>query len=141
MIFLLFYGFNRKLTSKDVNLKTSRLTQPPLQTKKQIYSLNQANEGKYLTVILLFLFHSCFCLCPFLVAHKLSSVHTDTAHLSHLYLLQRNSDIYIGQGTFLIIFDPSFTTCHLREAPPTLIHLSVSPQFLTSLLFSPLCNS
>lgn len=129
MILLLSYPFSRKLPSKDVNLKTSRLTQSPLQAQKQIYFLNQANEDKHLTFGLLLVFHSCFCLCPFSIACKLSSVCTDTAHLSHLNSIQRNGDIYIGQGIFLIIFDPSFTTHDLWEARPTHICLSFSHIF------------
>lgn len=118
--------FSRKLPSKEANLKTFRITQSPLQEQKQIYFLNKANEDKHLTFVLLFLFHSCFCLCPFFFTHKLSSICTDTAHLSDLYLLQRNGDIYIGQGTFPIILIHLSQHCHLWEAPPTLIHLSIS---------------
>lgn len=140
MILLLCYGFSKKLLSKVVNFKTSRLNQSPLQAQKQIYFLNQANEDKHLIFVLLFLFHSCFCLCPVFIAYEFSSVCTDTAYLSHLYFLQNLVKFALGREP-LLLFLIHLSQLAIFEKLLPLSSVSPFHTVLTFLLFPPLFNS
>lgn len=129
MTLVLHCGFSGKLFSKAINFKTFRLTQSPLQAKKQIYFLNQTNEEKYLAFFSLFLFFlPSFYLCPFFMLHTSFLQYVQVQDTSHIYFCFKDLVIFTLKIEPFLLFSIHLSQLAIFEK---LIPLSFLSPFLT----------